>query len=154
AEQEARAVGEFLQDDLLAQADVNRQGGRPDPNLTVRTALDRAAGSVAGKFSSQPPLEGAVRYVIGRSYESLGMYAEAQGQLERALAIQRRVFGEQDPRTLASLHMLAVALWGGGKLAQSEAMFRQVVQLDRRILGEEAPDTLRAVGNLGSTLRA
>jgi serine/threonine protein kinase len=46
AEQEARAVSDFLQNDLLAQASANRQARpntRPEPDLKVRTALDRAA---------------------------------------------------------------------------------------------------------------
>src|SRR5262249_33655625 len=48
----AAAVNGFLQNDLLAQASANRQSGRrdpPDPNLKVRTALDRAAERITGK---------------------------------------------------------------------------------------------------------
>ena len=46
AEQASEAVTDFLQNDLLAQASAATQSGpsaKPDPDLKVRTALDRAA---------------------------------------------------------------------------------------------------------------
>jgi uncharacterized protein HemX len=49
----AQAVNDFLQNDLLAQACANNQSGptaKPDPDLKVRTALDRAAVRIEGKF--------------------------------------------------------------------------------------------------------
>src|SRR4029079_18615037 len=59
----AHAVSDFLQNDLLAQASANNQSGSgatPDPDLTVRTALDRAAGRIEGKFRDQPGVEGGI----------------------------------------------------------------------------------------------
>ena len=56
----AQAVNDFLQNDLLAQASAATQSGpsaKPDPDLKVRTALDRAAARIAGKFDRQPEVE-------------------------------------------------------------------------------------------------
>ncbi len=53
AERTAAAVSEFLQNDLLGQADLANQPGEGagrDPDVTVRTLLDRAAQSIEGKF--------------------------------------------------------------------------------------------------------
>src|SRR5215475_2382056 len=53
AERVAGAVNDFLQNSLLAQASADTQARpstKPDPNLTVRTALDRAAAKIDGKF--------------------------------------------------------------------------------------------------------
>ena len=53
AEKTAAAVSEFLQNDLLGQADLaNQPGAGPgrDPDVTVRTLLDRAAQTIEGKF--------------------------------------------------------------------------------------------------------
>ena len=50
-----QAVNDFLQNDLLAQASAANQSGpsaKPDPDLKVRTALDRAAARIAGKFDA------------------------------------------------------------------------------------------------------
>ncbi|MGA2967533.1 MAG: serine/threonine-protein kinase, partial [Terriglobales bacterium] len=84
----AQAVSDFLQNDLLAQASANNQSGptaKPDPDLKVRTALDRAAERIEGKFAKQPDVEAAIRDTIGQTYNSLGIYPEARKQLERAL---------------------------------------------------------------------
>ena len=50
----ALAVSEFLQNDLLSQAGP---GTKPDPDLKVRTALDRAARRITQKFGRQPLVE-------------------------------------------------------------------------------------------------
>jgi eukaryotic-like serine/threonine-protein kinase len=88
----AQAVNDFLQNDLLAQASTSNQGGtsgRPDPDLKVRTALDRAAVRIAGKFERQPELEASIRDTMGESYLDLGLFPEARLQLERAVNLHR-----------------------------------------------------------------
>ena len=102
----AKAVTEFLQNDVLAQASPNEQSGpstKPDPNLTVRTALDRAAVRIEGKFASQPVVEAAIRYTIGNAYHDLGIAAEAQRHLERAVDLRRRALGAGHQDTLSAM---------------------------------------------------
>jgi eukaryotic-like serine/threonine-protein kinase len=56
----ARAISDFLQNDLLAQASAANQSGpntKPDPDLKVRTALDRAAARIPGRLDRQPEVE-------------------------------------------------------------------------------------------------
>ncbi len=84
----AKAVNDFLQNDLLAQASADTQarpGTKPDPDLKVRAALDRAAASIESRFDKQPLVEASIRQTIARTYYELGLYPEAQRQLERAL---------------------------------------------------------------------
>ena len=67
----------------------------------MRTALDRAAAqNIQGKFDKQPEVEAAIRDTIGQTYHDLGLYPEARKQLERALELQRRVLGAENPKTL------------------------------------------------------
>src|SRR5215472_14715887 len=97
----AQAVNDFLQNDLLAQASAATQSGpsaKPDPHLEVRTALDRAAARIAGKFDRQPEVRAAIQYTIGQTYLDLGLFPEARTQLERALELQRRVLGVENLR--------------------------------------------------------
>ena len=90
----ARAVNEFLNNDLLAQASAeNNQatpGTKPDPNITVRTVLDRAAARIGGKFLGNPVVEASVRRSIGQTYKQLGLYPDAQPHLEAALKLRRQ----------------------------------------------------------------
>ncbi len=110
-EQEALAVNNFLQSDLLAQASANNQSGpstKPDRDLTVRTALDRAATGIDGKFDREPNVQAAIRDTIGQTYSDLGLYPEARQQLERALDLERRVLGAENPKTLKTMERLGV----------------------------------------------
>ena len=150
----ADAVNEFLQNDLLAQAGSSAQSGpntNPDPHLEVRTALDRAAGRIEGKFTKQPEVEASIRDTIGWTYVDLGLYAEAQKQLERALELRRRVLGEEDARTLESLARLGRAVYQQGRYAEAEALESQALEAQRRVLGPEHPDTLKSMNSLANT---
>jgi tetratricopeptide (TPR) repeat protein len=131
AEQEARAVNAFLRDDLLAQASANiqaRPDNKPDPNLTVRTALDWAAANVSGRFEKQPLVEASIRETIGVTYRDLGLYHEAEQQVERALELRRGVLGEKHPDTLNSMDDLAALYRYLGKYAQAEPLYTKVVR--------------------------
>src|SRR5579863_8445544 len=101
----AQAVNDFLQHDLLAQASAVNQS-RPDRDLKVRTALDRAAQRVAGRFGRQPEIEASIRNTIGQTYMDLGMYPESRVQFERALELERRALGGKDPKTLSTMYSL------------------------------------------------
>jgi serine/threonine protein kinase len=149
----AQAVNDFLQNDLLAQASAAAQSGpasKPDPDLKVRTALDRAADRIEGKFRKQPEVEAAIRNTIGQTYTDLGIFPEARKQLERALDLQRRVLGPENPDTLKSMNNLAVVYVHEGKFAQAEALDSQTLEIRRRVLGPEHPDTSMTMNNLAT----
>jgi eukaryotic-like serine/threonine-protein kinase len=149
----AQAVSDFLQNDLLAQASANNQSGpsvKPDPDLKVRTALDRAAQRIEGKFAKQPEVEAAVRDTIGQTYNSLGIYPEARKQLERALTLRRNVLGQDNPETLRTQVNLGRVALGDGKFPEAEELFSKALDASRRVLGPENPDTLRFMNRLGS----
>jgi len=149
----AQAVNDFLQNDLLAQASAANQSGssaKPDPHLEVRTALDRAAARMTGKFDRQPEVEASIRNTIGRTYMNLGLYAEARKQLELALNLHRRELGAENPKTLKTIGQLAGAASLQGKYPEAEALFSQALEVQRRVLGPEHPDTLYSMSNLAN----
>jgi len=152
AEQEARAVNEFLRKDVLAQASTfNQAGTRPDPNLTVRTALDRAAAQIEGKFARQPLVEAAIRQTIGSAYTDLGVYDNAGRQFERALSLRRRYLGEKKVDTLDSMGSLAAVYERSGKLKEAESLYSQTIDAGRGVLGPEHPSTLKLMNGLAVT---
>jgi serine/threonine protein kinase/Flp pilus assembly protein TadD len=152
AAETAEALNNFLQNDLLAQASSSGQLGastKPDPDLKVRTALDRAAERITGKFEKQPEVEAAIRDTIGWTYRDLGLYTEARKQEERALDLERRVLGPENPKTLQTMTRVGYAARLEGKQAEAEGLLTQNVQVMRRVLGSEHPDTLLAEYYLG-----
>jgi serine/threonine protein kinase len=153
----AKAVIDFLQNDLLAQASAASQSspnGKPDPDLKVRTALDRAAARIHGRFDQQPEVEAAIQDTIGRTYYDLGLYPEARKQLERALDLYRRVLGVENPKTATTMSRLGRIAWSQGHYPEAETLLGRALEIERRVLGPEHPDTLYSMNNLGNVYRA
>jgi tetratricopeptide (TPR) repeat protein len=152
----ARAVTVFLQDDLLTQASTRMQaaGGpaAPDPNLTVRAALDRAAARIDGKFPNQPRIEAAVRYTIGLTYATLGLFGDAQKHLERAVALRQAVDGPDGRETLNSMQTLGWVLHMQGKNAPAEALLRRVLDRQQRQFGSNNMDVSETINDLAATV--
>lgn len=147
----AKAINDFLQNDLLSQAGPSAQSGsdaKPDADLKVRTALDRAAVAIAGKFPKQPSVEASLRQTIGNAYHDLGLYPEAQQQLERAVELHRRILGAHDPGLLASVEALATVYLQQDRVAEAEALLKGVVEEQTRKLGKEHATTLSTMSDL------
>jgi len=152
----AQGVNDFLQNDLLAQASAATQSGpsaKPDPHLEVRTALDRAAARIEGKFANQPQVQAAIRSTIGRTYYELGLFPEATMQLEKALDLQRRVSGPENPETLGIMNNLGNLYDDEGKYAEAEALDNLALEIQRRVFGPEDRNTLRSMNNLSIIYR-
>ncbi len=130
----AAAVSDFLQNDLLSQAGASAQSAssKPDPDLKVRVALDRAAARIPDRFGSQPQVEASVRQTIGAAYQDLGLFPQAEDQLSKALEIRRKLLAPGDPATLQTLEDMANLEVSQGKYAQAETLFNTVLAQDRR----------------------
>jgi len=153
----ARAVNDFLQNAVLAQASAAYQSGpltKPDPHLEVRTALDRAAAGIEGRFDKQPEVEAAVRHTIGQTYLDLGLYAQARTQYERALELRRRALGAKNRQTLETMNGLGYAVYLLGKLGEAESLLGQCLEVQRHTLGPRHPDTLSSMSNLALVYNA
>ena len=147
----ARAVRDFLEKDLLQQASSKFQAGpivKPDPDIKVRTALDRAAARVDGKFGRQPDLEAEIRTTIGETYWDLGIYAKGEEQQGQALSLYRRTLGTEDTRTIAAMNALVVTLAIQGKFSQAQQLADEAVQAARRVYGPNDVVTASAMNNL------
>src|SRR5262249_32272952 len=146
----AQAVNEFLNKDLLAQADPRQT---PDRDLKLRTVLDRASQRIEGRFVDQPLVEARLRSTLAMTYESLDECAVAQRHAERARERYERALGPEHPDTLASMNRLAKALTGQRRYEEARQLFEEVLALRRRVLGPEHPDTLTSMSNLATLLR-
>jgi serine/threonine protein kinase len=147
----ARAINEFLRKDLLSQASSSTQAGpgtHPDPDIKVRTALDRAAASLTGKFDTQPAVEAAIRQTIGDTYSEMGLLAESEKQIARALELRRRILGAEDKDTLSSAESLAEVYQREGKFDAAEALLNNLLETDRRRGRESAPEAIAALHTL------
>ncbi|HUA86374.1 MAG TPA: serine/threonine-protein kinase [Bryobacteraceae bacterium] len=144
----AQAVTEFLEKDLLSQAASEAQAGpgkRPDPEIKVRTALDRAAARLPGKFYGQPAVEAAIRQTIGETYMELGLYIPAETQLTRALELRRRALGPDHPDTLKTTQTITDVLQRAGKYDAADALITTFLEAERRLGRENSREAMAAM---------
>ncbi len=147
----AKAVNEFIQNDVLAQASAQSQarpGRPPDPELKVRTALDRAAAQIGGRFPGQPLVEASIRMTMGKTYQELGLFPQAKSQYERSLDIRQHALGGRHPETLRSMDSLGALYIDEGKYTDAERVLSKVREVRRLIMGESSRDTLETTAQL------
>jgi len=154
----ARAVSEFLQHDLLLQADPRIQEFRkekPDPNLTVRQAMDRASARIGSRFADQPAVEAAVQQSIGQAYLGLGD-PKAILHLNRAVALCDQLHDRNDYRRRAVLVLLGKAYHQHSRIGEGLIVYEEVLRLDRCELGpfhETTLESLRVVALMSVYVR-
>jgi tetratricopeptide (TPR) repeat protein len=154
-----QAVNEFLQNDLLGQADIGNQpllaGGaiERDPNVTVRELVNRAALGIEGKFAGQPLVEAAIRHTIGNVLLSLGRYEESRHHLERSIRLRTAQLGPNHPHTLISKINLAALYQDQGQYGRAERLYKEVLEGFTARLGAGHPHTLFSKNLLATLYR-
>lgn len=138
----ATAINDYLQSTMLDSLMEHRVTNRA---VSSHEELDALAGNVERQFGGQPQVEAAVRFTLGRTYASLGDYAAAGPQIERAVEIRRKELGESHPATLEALGALGFLRFNQGKPAEAERLLREVLNSQRRALGEGDPATIQTL---------
>jgi serine/threonine protein kinase len=144
----AKAINEFLTKDLLGQASAYNQV-QPDPDVKVRTVLDRAAEQVDQRFANQPLVQASIRRTIGETYQQLGLYPQARKHLLASLDIRRRTLGDAHPDTLLAQVALGSLDFADYKLAEAQPLLEGAMEQLERVRGPEHPDTLDAIHLVG-----
>ena len=125
-----------------AQSNVN--------NLTAREILDKASKQIDTEMAKDPEAQARMMYVMSEVYDSLGLFSQAQTLLTRALELQRKVLGPDDPQTLTSLSGMAVLLTEEGNYPEAEKLQREAFAARTRVLGPEHPDTIASMARLAT----
>jgi len=121
ARSESDAVADFLGSMLIAAA-PHEQGRE----TTVRSVLDAAAGGVSTRFAEQPLVQARIHYLITSTYQSLGLYPEAEQHARASLATRRQILGNDHPDTLAALMALAWTLQDQGRYPEADPLFAEM----------------------------
>jgi eukaryotic-like serine/threonine-protein kinase len=150
AEAKTEAVNKFVTEHILAAARPAKRGR----DLTLRQALDGAAGTVDQAFAGKPDLEAPVRLIIGEVYGHLGIHDQAETHLQRALAILTEQGGPEHPDTLNVVHDIVGLRTAQGRFPEAEKLGRKNLEACQRVLGPDALLTLKSASNLGEVLRA
>jgi tetratricopeptide (TPR) repeat protein/tRNA A-37 threonylcarbamoyl transferase component Bud32 len=147
--EKAKAVNEFLTEDLLTQAEPAHNA--PEDHVTLLEVLDRAAGKVGDRFAGQPEVEVTLRRTIANTYHGLASWEKAERQWRAVLAAARRRRGGESPEALTALSSLAHILCHRGRLdAEVLEMAKSASEGLARVLGPDHPETLNSRGHLAN----
>lgn len=117
--------------------------------VTSQDILDRGAARIAGELNDQPEVQAKLMETIGAVYLRQGLYAKAQPLLENALAINRRLFGNEHQEVAASLNLLGMLFMEKGDYARAEPMFTDALAINRGQLGNKDLRVAANLNNLG-----
>ncbi len=117
----------------------------PDPDVKLRTVLDRAASKIEGQFPDEPLVEAAIRRTIGKAYHSLGEYKLATPHLERSLQLRQQHLGMDHPNAVnTELDILRIRTELGDYQSTASRLAELVAHCER-VFGSDAEATLQAM---------
>jgi non-specific serine/threonine protein kinase/serine/threonine-protein kinase len=117
---------------ILESADP--KDGRAD--VTVREAIDRAAARIGSELRTEPAVFAQVSHIVSTIYYRLGRKEEARRHIREALETCRRVYGNDDIRTVNAITDLA---WQTCDPQECERLFLEAIEICRRLLGPDHP---------------
>ncbi len=135
--------------DMFTVSNPSEARGR---TITVREVLDKASKEIDAGLARDPQLQAYMMFVMGRVYSNLALYSRGQDLAAKALRIQRRTLGLENPETLKSAALLASAMSSLGHYTEAERLDRDTLAIESRVLGPEHIDTLKNTNNLAIVL--
>ena len=150
-----RVLGEDHPDTAAQLQQPGREPGRPGQVRRGRAAAPQGPGDPPARPGRGPPRHGRQLQQPGRQPGTPRASTPRPSRCSaQALAIRRRVLGEDHPDTAASYNNLACNLKAQGKYAEAEPLLPQALAIRRRVLGEDHPDTAASYNNLAANLNA
>jgi serine/threonine protein kinase len=137
----AKSVSDFLIG-LFRVSDPSEARGN---SITAREILDKGGKQIETSLAGQPELQARLMETMGDVYWSLGLYAQAQPLLEKALETRRRVLGAEHPDTLRAMDQMAKNLEREGHYAEAGKLEHETLDIRRRALGPNHPDTIASM---------
>jgi serine/threonine-protein kinase len=120
--------------------------------VTARELLDEGAKRVDRELAGDPELQATMLDNIGRAYNSLGLYAQAQPLMERAYQIRERTPGDRRLDLAVAADGLATTLRLKDQYAKAEPLFRESLAIRQHVLGNNNELVAESLTELGECL--
>jgi len=149
ARQGAQHQQEVLQSLLAAAAGIGKGA-----DVGVRRAwLDEATRLVETRLDKDPEAQAAAYDAIGRTYESLALYPEAERHLRAALSLRRSVHREAHPDLARSLSHVGELLQDCNRFGEAEPFLRESLAMRQRLFTGDHPDVAASLNGVGLILQ-
>jgi len=146
----AEQVSDFL-GNLFRVSNPSESRGN---TVTAREILDRGAERVDEELAGQPEVLGRMLYVLGDTYQSLGLNAQSEETLRRSVAVRREALGPDHPDVGRTLQLISTVLHDRGDYDSSVEAGREALRILTAALGEEDLDVAYARSGLAVSLQA
>ncbi|MGI8933481.1 MAG: tetratricopeptide repeat protein, partial [Phormidesmis sp.] len=138
-----------------AYANRSEQGAAQEYETEIEKATTHLETAVRLLESPDPSEDyasslGWLAYV----YNNQGRYELAEPLYVQALALKRKLLGEDHPAVATSLNNLAGLYESQGRYEQAEPLLVQALALRRQLLGEDHPDVASSLNNLAELYRS
>ena len=144
----AEQVSDFLVN-LISTTDPYKTGGEGGKDLTMSTVLERGANRV-GQLDDQPAVQAELRNLIGRIYDKLGAFENAEPMLKAALDQRRRLHEGPDSTIATTLYNLGLHYQLTGDYKRADSLLRDALAMRRDVFGSDHPKVATILGRLGS----
>jgi serine/threonine protein kinase len=135
--------------DMFKVSDPSEARGN---DIRVREVLDKASTQIVTGLANEPEDQARLMQVMGDVYRNLGLYPQSESLNRRALAIETRVDGADNPDALKSMDTLSGVLEDESRYPEAEKMAREEVERRTRVGGAEDRDTVNATTQLALIL--
>jgi len=113
-------------------------------------AMAPFAAAAIARMGGDPDIESELEEALGGIAHEQRQIDVAAEHFERALMIEERAHGPDDPRTAQAVHGMGVATLAQGDPARAAAWFARALAIDERALGLNHPQVARELHSLGS----
>ena len=140
-----------VEDAILSKAIALNKAGYPKPLLAWQAHLRVITNRAVEREDEQAA---GLCNTLGDHLQSVASYGQARPYYEQALAIWKKVLGNQHPHTSLSLNNLGYLLQAMGELEAARPYYEQALAIWMKVSGDQHPHTALSLNNLGYLLRA
>lgn len=127
-------------------------------DLALRTLdeniFERALRAIDVQFKEQPLVQAGLLQTVADTLKTLGLFERAMGPQTEALAICRRVLGNEHRHTLVSINNMGRLLHSMGRTDEAMSHHREALDTRRRVLGAEHAETLTSMNDIGNVFQS
>jgi len=120
---------------------------------SIHGLLDQQLARVRRQFGEHPHIRANLLDAIGRVYQQLHLYEEAQALIAEAADIRLKEFGAESLETARSHNSFGELLYARGKYAEAEECFRKALRLHQSLPTGVHTNVSLAMNNLAAVLR-
>ncbi|QQS35953.1 MAG: serine/threonine protein kinase [Ignavibacteriales bacterium] len=125
--------------DMISAPDPRKEG----KEVKVIDVINKASGKLQFELSRHPQIEAEIRTMLGNTYQNLGIYNSAESEMNKALEINKKLFGGKSKETAMSLKNLGLVYHYEGDYEKTEQFYNASLEMLKEI--EETPSFERAL---------